>query len=222
MRQIDMHGSSKYHRRSIRLKDYDYHQAGAYFVTICTQNRICILDDPIVRGIVQDVWQALPTWFPTIALDEFVVMPNHIHFIVWVGVSLADAPLADAPLADAPETRTGASPVPTGWKIPKPEIVNPAPTLGDVVGAFKSLVFKVYLEWIKSYDPGRRAKFWQKNYYEHIIRDDFELNRIRQYIEANPIRWVSDRDNLENKRRLPAPVCMGDYLQEIREIAEDK
>lgn len=84
--------SQKHHRRSIRLKGYDYHNAGAYFVTLCTKNRKCVLDDPIVKGIINDVWLALPSWFPTIALDEFVIMPNHTHFVIWLGVgtSLAD------------------------------------------------------------------------------------------------------------------------------------
>jgi len=74
----------RHHRRSIRLPQYDYRQAGAYFVTICTRERECVLDDPIVCGIVGDVWQALPERFPTIALDAFVVMPNHVHLVVWL------------------------------------------------------------------------------------------------------------------------------------------
>ena len=71
-------------RRSIRLKDYDYAQEGAYFVTICTKNRECVLADLIVNGIINDVWLALTSWFPTVILDEFVVMPNHIHLILWL------------------------------------------------------------------------------------------------------------------------------------------
>jgi hypothetical protein len=188
----------RHHRHSIRLKEYDYAQAGAYFVTICTKGRECVLDDPVVEGIIIAVWHALPGWFPTIELDEFVVMPNHVHLIVWilspdeVEASLADtneagangagarpaptsddvgATLAVAQLAD----ETGASPVPTDgmvdvgasladandvdaedwaraslapteWVIPKPDTVNMAPALGDVMGAFKSLVFTVYLD----------------------------------------------------------------------------
>ena len=203
----------KHHRRSIRLKGYDYRNAGAYFVTICTKNRICLLDDPIVKGIINDVWLALPSWFPTIILDEFVIMPNHIHFILWltnVGVSLADTPRGTGA-----RLGTGASPVPTGWVIPKPEKINLKPALGDVVGAFKSLVFKVYLDWVKIHDPSRRAKFWQGNYYEHIIRNERELNAIRQYIIDNPKKWDMDRDNLENVKMLPPPQKTDDYLQDI-------
>jgi len=99
----------KHHRRSIRLKGYDYHNAGAYFVTICTKNRECVLDDPIVNGIINDVWLALPLWFPMIELDEFVVMPNHTHFVIWNNVGTPLASILDAGNADgALETRTPA------------------------------------------------------------------------------------------------------------------
>ena len=104
------------------------------------------------------------------------------------------------------------------YKIPKPAKINSAPALGDVVGAFKSLVFKVYLDWIKANDPTRRAKFWQENYYEHIIRNDSELNVIRQYIIDNPINWNRDRDNLENQCKLPPPQKVEDYLEDIDQL----
>jgi putative transposase len=226
---------AQHHRRTIRLKGYDYSNAGAYFVTICTKNRACVLDDHIVKGIIISVWQALPTWFPTILLDEFVVMPNHVHFIVWlakpdrVGATLAvaqitnsefhvDTTLAVARNAGA-DTNTGAGPVPAmGWVIPQPEKVNDSPSLGDVVGAFKSLVFKVYLDWVKTHDPARVAKFWQHNYYEHIVRNDRELNAIAQYIRDNPINWQMDRDNLQNTGCLPSPSQVEDYLQDIQEL----
>lgn len=242
----------KHHRHSIRLKGYDYHNAGSYFVTICTKDRECVFEDPIVNGITNDVWQALTSWFPTIILDEFVVMPNHIHFILWlmdpVGVSLADnQSLADIQILNNKNrtganrtganrtganrtganrtgaNRTGASPVPTtGWVVPKPDKINVAPALGDVVGAFKSLVFKIYLDWIEIHDPSRRAKFWQRNYYEHIVRNERELNAIRQYIIDNPKNWKKDRDNLKNEGELPPPDKVDDYLHDIEEIFEIK
>ena len=193
----------QHHRRSIRLKGYDYSSPGAYFVTICTRGRECVLDDPVVTGIITDVWHALPGWFPTIILDQFVVMPNHVHLIVWlqgddatvatVGATLAVA--LDVHTPDRAEARAGASPAPTDagaetgndvvgatlavaqnadrpWVIPDPETVNLTPTLGNVMGAFQSLVFTVYLDWIQAHDPTRRAKFWQRNYYDHIIRNN--------------------------------------------------
>ena len=108
----ERYNPQRHHRRSIRLKGYDYSSKGAYFVTICTLQRQCVLHDPVVTGIITDVWHALPRWSPTIALDEFVVMPNHVHFVVWlqgnevgattVGATRATArgaTLAVAPLA---------------------------------------------------------------------------------------------------------------------------
>ena len=247
----------KHHRRTIRLRGYDYGSPGAYFVTLCTEGRKCVLNDPVLSGIVQAVWYALPGWFPTIELDEFVIMPNHIHFIVWIhpprdGEAIpTDIPDAVAPgagtdtiptdIPDAVVTDVGATPavapnavapgagtdtVPTvgpgtvgpgGWIIPTPQQVNLHPTLGDVVGAFKSLVFKVYLDWIRDHDPERQARIWQRNYYEHIIRNERELEAIRFYIQQNPKRWRTDRDNLDNTRRLPPPRDVSEYVREAME-----
>jgi putative transposase len=208
-----------HHRRSIRLAAHDYHAPGAYFVTLCTQGRECVLDDPVVTGIITGAWQALPRWFPTIVLDEFVVMPSHVHMIAWlqpVGATLAVAPDAVAPGAGAsPAPTDGAAAAPL-WNIPAPETPNLNPTLGDVIGAFKSLVFAVYLDWVQAHDPTRRAKFWQRNYYEHIIRDEEELHAMRRYIRNNPARWALDRDNLANLRRLTPPARVEDYLADVQ------
>jgi putative transposase len=133
-----------------------------------------------------------------------------------VGATLAVAPDAVAPGA-------GASPAPTDgataallWNIPAPETPNLNPTLGDVIGAFKSLVFAVYLDWVQVHDPTRRAKFWQRNYYEHIIRDEEELHAIRRYIRNNPARWALDRDNPANLRRLTSLARIEDYLADVQ------
>ena len=238
---------NKHHRRSIRLKGHDYHSLGAYFVTICTRDRECVLDDPVVNGIIVDVWRALPQWFPTIVLDEFVVMPNHIHLIVWLqaadikelddvsgigasGIGASPTPtggvgddvgritLAVTPNTDPDETE--ASPAST-WVIPSPERTNPTPALGDVIGAFKSLVFTVYLDWIQAHGPTRRAKFWQRNYYEHIIRNEREIQAIRRYIRKNPAQWTLDRDNPDNFRRSPSLTKVEDYLWDVLALMND-
>ena len=174
--------------------------------------------------IINDVWLALPSWFPTIALDEFVIMPNHTHFVVWnnVGATLVVALNSPSPNVDPSKNRTGASPVPTTWVIPKSEKINRSPSLGDIVGAFKSLVFKAYLDWIEINDPSRRAKFWQRNYYEHIVRNERELNAIRQYIIDNPKNWKMDRDNFDNLRKLPPPENVEDYLRDVEEMIKVK
>lgn len=235
------HDPDRRRRRSIRLPGHDYRSPGAYFVTLCTRDRECVLDDPVVTGIITGVWCALSGWFPTIALDEFVVMPNHVHLIVWlhssddgagaspaptqtdaddgVGATLAVAPDVVAPHVVAPDTVTPDAVVP--WTIPAPERINPDPALGDVIGAFKSLVFTVYLDWIQANDPTRWAKFWQRNYYEHIIRNERELHAIRHYIRDNPAQWALDRDNPLNFRHMSPPRKVEDYLADIQALLED-
>ena len=177
----------RHHRRSIRLKEYDYTQPGAYFVTICTQNRLFLFGD-VVEGrmllndaglMVQTVWEGLPRRFPNVQLDAYVVMPNHFHAIV---IIVDVHPPVGAPLVGA---QKGAG-------------TRPAPTLGYIVGAFKSMTTNEYIRGVRQFRwtpfPGR---LWQRNYYEHIIRNEGELNRIRGYIVNNPPRWHLDRENLE-------------------------
>ncbi|HOT93141.1 MAG TPA: hypothetical protein PLN71_16385 [Anaerolineae bacterium] len=161
-------------------------------------------------------------------------MPNHVHFILWIrsvdvgaGVGASPAPTG-CPGAVAPNG-AGASPAPTGcpdavappdkWIIPEPQRVNLNPRVGDVVGAFQSLVFKVYFDWIRIHDPTRRAKFWQRNYYEHIVRDERELKAIREYIRRNPAKWHADRDNADNIYHLAPPTTVEEYVREAMENA---
>jgi putative transposase len=234
----------RHHRRSIRLPGYDYSQPGAYFVTICTQERECVLDDPVVSAITDDVWLALPRRFPGIDLDEFVIMPNHVHLVVWIygagtGVpahadragddraGASPAPTVGATLAVAPEMAVAPDSIAanTGdrsWVIPEPTAMNLSPTLGDVIGVFKSLVFTVYLDWIEVNDPNRRAKFWQRNYYEHIIRDETELYAVRRYIRENPQRWAFDPDNPQNLAKHPHPARIEDYLADVGRSADHR
>ena len=208
----------EHRRRSIRLKGYDYALPGAYFVTICTRDRRCVLDNPVIRGIITDVWYALPRWFPTVDLDSFVIMPNHVHMVLWLygpddgadaeaisatdqgGASVGGGSDVGATLVVARQhfpgaSRAGASPAPTEWTIPDPKRVTVDPALGDVIRTFKSLVFNVYRGWIQKHDPTREAPLWQRNYYEHIVRNERSLARIRDYIASNPATWDVDAEN---------------------------
>jgi len=160
-------------RRSIRLKGYDYTQPGAYFVTIVAHQRECWFNQSAFRVIVEQEWCGLPARFPTIRLDEFVVMPNHVHFIVWLN------PPVGAQLNCAPTTPIGQS-FTVDWE---------RPTLGQVVRVFKAVVTRR----IRQADGKGFA--WQRNYYERIIRNERELNAIRQYIRDNPARWAEDLEN---------------------------
>jgi REP-associated tyrosine transposase len=174
----------RHHRRSIRLRGYDYSQAGAYLVTIRTQGRSRLFGD-VVDGRVElnhagqmlwSEWEAIPARFPRIELDEFVVMPNHVHGIVWI----VGAPLVGALSPDAEDGET----------------TTVAPTLGEVVGTFKSLTTNGYIRGVKEHQwPAFPGRLWQRNYYEHIVRTDESLARIRQYIIDNPAQWADDDEN---------------------------
>jgi len=217
------YNSQIHHRRSIRLRGYDYSQVGAYFFTVCTQDRTCLFgevaDDQMqlneVGRMVAAEWDRLMDRFPTIELDAFVVMPNHIHGIVVI--SFADARSdsgVGAGLVPAPRVGTGTSAVtepgattrvaPTGIGAGiTARAVEVEPILGDIIGAFKSLTTDLYIAGVKQSGwPGFRRRLWQRNYYEHIIRTDESLNQIRRYILDNPANWDTDEENpLVTKRK---------------------
>lgn len=179
----------KHHRRSIRLQGYDDRQPGAYFVTICTQGRACLFGDVIggrmqvndAGHMVQTVWEEIPIHYPGVLVDAFVVMPNHIHGIVI---------LAGAGPRACPDT---AQPRATG----QPRgVAPPGLSLPDVVHRFKTLTAKRYADGVKSrgWTPFH-GRLWQRNYYEHLIRTEHALDRIRRYIALNPLHWQLDREN---------------------------
>jgi putative transposase len=179
-------------RRSIRLKGYDYSRAGLYFVTICTQNRLCLFGG-IEHGkmvlndagkMVERQWQESICRFDNIKLHEFIVMPNHFHGIV-------ESVVVGVPLVG---TQNVAQPQTMGQpqQIGQPQGI--APTVGDVVGAFKSLTTNDYIRNVKqnNWQPFNK-KLWQRNYFEHIIRDHESYLKIAEYIHANPVKWREDK-----------------------------
>ncbi len=199
-----------HHRKSIRLKGYDYSQAGLYFITICVEGRKClfgkIVDDEMILNdlgnIAYQQWQKLPERFKNMELDVFQIMPNHVHAIMvlndFVGATFTVAPndtdvnpahlnVPDGAMVDenldTNETGSGASHAPT---VTKPK------TVGDIVGAYKSLVANECLEIYKTKNE-RMGKLWQRNYYEHIIRDEKSYQRISDYIMNNPKIWNTDK-----------------------------
>ncbi|MBN1368171.1 MAG: hypothetical protein JW967_09640 [Dehalococcoidales bacterium] len=166
--------TSQHKRRSIRLKDYDYTSEGAYFITICTRLKKPYFEEyPGLRNIISREWESLTERFQDVITDAFVIMPNHIHGIIIksVGATLVVA-----------QERAGTS---------------PAPTIGNIVGAFKSLCVKKWLDYNKQNRSIPVYLFWQRNYYEHVIRDDDELNLVREYIIANPLQWKYDKYNTD-------------------------
>jgi putative transposase len=176
---------NRHHRRSIRLKGYDYRQAGLYFVTICTLNRKPLLGE-IIEGavrlspigeIVATSWVWLGEHYPYVELDEWVMMPNHLHGI-----------LAIHDVADG-MGRGGSRTAPTTPPLPREAIKRKS--LGRLIGAFKTVSTKHINQVV--HEP--RERFWQRDYYETIIRDEDHLNRARQYIQLNPANWSHDNEN---------------------------
>ena len=168
-------------RRSIRLQNYDYSKAGAYYITVCTRNRKLLFGD-VVQGqmkinevgrIVQNVWDSLPQFYEDIELDAFIIMPNHLHGIIVIRSAVGaihESPLQQDALRVRDRRRMLRS---------------------NMIGRFK-------MGSAKNINLVRKTSalaVWQRNYYEHIIRDEASLDRIRQYIADNPAQWEFDEEN---------------------------
>ncbi len=179
-------------RRSIRLPDYDYADPGVYFVTVCTHEHECLFGD-VSDGevalnefgqIVSHEWARSADIRDELSLADFVVMPNHLHGIVRLGLGAHGRLAAQdrvgahgrAPLRrDTPSGDAGS-------------LHRPGRSLGSFIAGFKSAVTKRIN--LARGTPGEPV--WQRNYYEHIVRDEDDLLRIRQYIQDNPLKWDSD------------------------------
>ncbi|MEQ9485167.1 transposase [Coleofasciculus sp. F4-SAH-05] len=184
-----------HHRRSIRLKSYDYNQAGAYFVTICVQNRECLLGTITNQRvelneygkITDQVWNYLPHHFDNLEIDAAVIMPNHFHCIICTGLVSKPPNLPNFP--NPPNFPNSPNPC-TGLvsKPPNPFFMQKT-QLGKIIAYFKYQTTKL----INQKRGSMGTRFWQRNYYEHIIRNEKTLNILRQYIIDNPLRWGNDQ-----------------------------
>ena len=162
------------------MKEYDYSQPGAYFITICVHKGMCLfgqIHDGEVRlndmgQVVRLEWLRTEIVRPNVLLDEFVIMPNHLHGIIFF----------EEDAADARATHRVAPTKPCGPM---------AGTLGAIIAQLKSASAKQ----INDSRNTRGKQIWQRNYYEHVIRNEDELQRVRQYIIDNPIKWELDREN---------------------------
>jgi putative transposase len=210
-------------RRSIRLKGYDYSKAGAYFITICVHGGKSLFgeivgDEMILNDlgkIAYEQWAKLSERFKNMELDVFQIMPNHMHGIIvlndFVGATLAVAPdeTVVAPDKNTPDENAivpdkivddnnmvndiVASDAVGAGVNPAPTNSNPN-TIGDIVGAYKSLVSNECLDIYKSKNE-IMGKLWQRNYYENIIRDERAYQNISNYIINNPKNWKGDKFN---------------------------
>jgi REP element-mobilizing transposase RayT len=178
----------KHNRRSLRLKGYDYASPGLYFVTICTHNQLCLFGQ-VTNGtmvlnkwgkIARDEWRRTASIRDNVALDAFVVMPNHVHGIIQIIDT--DNNVVVGAYRDTPLLRN-IDP------DQQPEFRSPSKTVGAIVRGYKSAVTTRINK--KRNTAGR--KVWQRNYHDHIIRDRESLERIRYYIRNNPSQWEKDQ-----------------------------
>jgi len=168
-----------HHRRSIRLQGYDYSAAGIYFVTICTRDKLCLFGDVVgdemvlndAGSIVERCWRDIPVHFSDAVLNEFIVMPNHVHGIVVLNATN----LLPNVGANHSVRANDYSPLPRNH--PK----GTSRTIGSIIRGFKIGVTKRI-----------GYSLWQRNYYERIIRDDEERSRVVEYIINNPRKWKED------------------------------
>lgn len=175
-----------HHRRSIRLKGYDYAQAGLYFITICCQNRIHrfgeVVDGKMVCNafgrIAHDEWLKTPEIRPSVELGEFIIMPNHMHGIIR---------LLDRGEFHSPDNTTNELHVNDNKGEFNSPPQSPSQTVGAIVRGYKSAVTKQLR--LLGFDD----KLWQRNYYEHIIRDERSYQNISEYIINNPAKWARDK-----------------------------
>lgn len=207
--------SKIHHRRSIRLKEYDYSQNGAYFVTICTRDSACLFGEVIngvvylndAGNIVHTVWDDLPNHYDGIVLDAFVAMPNHVHGIIIITNSIRADRTERAGSAWA-----GLKPVPTNdgneYAFSVGAGLQPAHPhkLSEIIRGLKTFSARRINQTRET--PG--VPVWQRNYYEHIIRNDESLVRIQEYIANNPMQWHEDN---ENPAHVPSNVPVGAGLK---------
>jgi putative transposase len=178
---------NKYRIESTRLKGYDYSQPGEYFVTVNTKNHErlfgTVTEEEMrlspVGEIAKNCWEEIPKHFHKVELDEFVVMPNHVHGIIIINENYA---IVDSKYKGG-DVACNVSTWKMGWKSPK------RGSLGSIIRSYKSAVSK----WC--HENNFYNFEWQPRFYDHIIRGEKELQNIRDYIINNPIKWFSDKEN---------------------------
>lgn len=195
-----------HHRRSIRLKGYDYSQAGAYFVTICVNDRECFFGDVVdhqmilndAGSMIEKWYLQLPGKFPDIVCDVYQVMPNHFHAIILnVGADPCVGPNGSiiGPNGSVGEPNTDSSTaIDPSASVSLGE--HTGSPLSQVLQWFKTMTTNEYIRGVKNNDwPAFNGKLWQRNYWEHIIRDQKSFQRIADYIVTNPANWGNDQLN---------------------------
>jgi REP element-mobilizing transposase RayT len=213
----------KHHRRSIRLRGYDYTREGAYYFTICCHQKRCLLGEiqdgvmhlNLVGTTVKAVWDSLPRHFPLIELDAFVVMPNHVHAIILITDSAdncnlnrnyirtldcrgeAFVPGCNNTLPEFLYTNADAPYVATASLTPFPGCNDTSPPRGTQSGSLGAILqnFKSVATRRVNRITRNSGTLWQRNYHEEIIRNEKAYENIRRYIVENPLSWDEDEEN---------------------------
>jgi len=193
-----------HYRQSIRLKDYDYTSDGAYFLTICAQNKEHRFGD-IIDGkmILNPAGEMIRKWlrelenkFKNISLDEYIIMPNHIHLIIFIMNVVVGVDLCVNPENTTKQNLSHIQGRHTGLSLrPAQQQTN----ISQIIQWFKTMTTNEYIRNVKqnNWEPFDK-KIWQRNYYDRIIRSEKELDKIKKYIFENPSKWELDRNNPEN------------------------
>ena len=197
------HFKGKYRIGSARLPSWDYTSGGYYFITICTLNRACFFGE-VIKGEMQlsrlgeigrRFWAEIPNHSQNAALDEYVVMPNHVHGIIIISQSgVGTLPTSAETL---PVETLHATSLPRPPRDPNDPMAVISPQAGSLAAMVRS--YKSAVSYWASHN-GRSDFGWQARYYDHIIRDEETLSKVRQYIRDNPLNWHLDRENPVNKR----------------------
>ena len=183
-------GSAPRRRKSIRLRGFDYTQAGAYFVTVCTHHSIGLYGD-VIDGVVKltplgeivgRTWFRLPDHYPSVGLDDFAVMPNHVHAVIIIHRDVG-AGFKSAPTQHHGPAREDAA--------AGPSVSTRIHSLSEIVRAFKTFSARRI-----NFARGTRGEpVWQRGFHEHVVRDARDLGRTRQHIGRNPACWIDDEGN---------------------------
>ena len=192
----------RHHRRSTRYPGFDYTSPGPYFVTICVQGFECLLGEvadwqmhPNAWGqIVEEAWPVLSQRFPHIELDACVVMPNHFHAII----GIVEAPPEENMRTGNEDEETSSLRTASGTGVVSTPLRQPPlGSLGQIIAYFKHETTKR----INVQRDAAGSRFWQRNYYEHIIRNEDDYQRCCRYSAENPVRWETDRENPGNEAK---------------------
>ncbi len=195
-------------RKTLRLSGYDYSQVGYYFVTICTQERESYLGDVIEENMLLNdagrmvgrIWGELPERFGFVEMDEFVIMPNHLHGIVVIDPGdHKNFPCGDRSLTGEHKVRPYNNQLKCrrGEPCVRPLSGTKECSLGRVIQGFKSITTHEYSIGVNNHQWSEfNKRLWQRNYYERVIRTERELEEIREYIVENPVKWDADENNI--------------------------